>query len=371
MQVVEKKLIPTTLGTVVNDLLVAHFPTIVDYNFTAQMEQELDDIAEGERAWVPVVRGFFEPFERTLAHAKEEMRGVKGELITTDLPCPTCGAPLAIKWGKRGEFLACSRHPDCAFTGDLARDDLGQYPTGRSASTRRRRTNLRKMRQAHGPEKKPLWHVPGLHRLSRVQAHRQPAKGERRLVSLCAPAVTDQLCDKCGKPLVQKKGRFGIFLGCSGYPECNNIVNLDRSGQPKAPPQMTAELCPTCGKHMAIKQGRYGPFLSCTGYPACRTLAKLPADGSLPRLLTPDEVAALPQPEPKAVKGIKHGTTPATAGTATRRSTSAASKKAPRTPAAGKAAAKAPTATKAKTALSRVAATTGTAKRPRAVKQPA
>ncbi|MBA3943436.1 MAG: type I DNA topoisomerase [Herpetosiphonaceae bacterium] len=378
-QVTDKKLVPTTLGMVVNDLLVAHFPTIVDYNFTAQMEQELDDIAEGERAWVPVVRSFFEPFERTLATAKDEMRGVKGEVITTDIPCPTCGAPLAIKWGKRGEFLACSRHPDCSFTGDLARDDEGTIrlvaqpqlaeveqiceKCGRPMALKKSRFGMFLACTGY-PECK---HTVNLQKAS-----------DGSLVS-ATPTVTDHACDKCGKPMVQKKGRYGMFLGCSGYPECNNIVNLDRSGQPKAPPQITAELCPACGKHMAIKQGRYGPFLSCTGYPTCRTLAKLPVDGSLPRLLSADEVAALP-PEPKPLRApAKRPKRTAAAETKPQRTaakssttTRAPAKKATRTTSGSKPST-APVAKKrTKLEPAVVAATaSGVTRRPRAAKQPA
>ncbi|MDQ5852949.1 MAG: type I DNA topoisomerase, partial [Chloroflexota bacterium] len=160
VQTADKKLVPTTLGNLVNDLLVAHFPNIVDYNFTSQMEQQLDDIAEGERPWVPVIRGFYEPFERTLATAQQEMKRVKGEGIATDIACPNCSAPLLVKIGKRGEFLACSRHPDCSFTGDLVRDGNGQ-----------------------------------------IQLAAQPEL-----------ATTDQTCDKCGRPMAVKKSKFGMFL---------------------------------------------------------------------------------------------------------------------------------------------------------------
>ncbi len=282
VEIKEKKLLPTTLGSVVNDLLVLHFPNIVDQNFTSQMEQQLDDIAEGERQWVPVIRGFFDPFEQTLAIAQQEMRSVKGSGIATDLTCPTCGSPLLVKLGKRGEFLACSSHPDCTFTSDLMRDADGQIHLaaqpeliGGDAICEKCGKPMTVKKSKHGM----FLACTGYPECKNTRDLKQTNEG----TLVVAAQVTDRMCDKCGRPMVEKKGRFGPFLGCSGYPECKNIINLDRKGQPKAPPQITDELCPECGKPMALKQGRYGPFLSCTGYPGCKTIKRLPAEQAAKR----------------------------------------------------------------------------------------
>lgn len=377
VEITDKKLLPTMLGMVVNDLLVEHFPAIVDYHFTAQMEQALDDIAEGERAWVPVIRNFYTPFEQTLAAAKGEMRGIKGEGVATDIACPECNAPLAIKWGKRGEFLACSRHPDCSFTSDFARDGEGNIQLVAQPQ-------LAEADQACGQCGKPMTLKRSRYGMflactgypeCKHTVNLQQTK-EGTLVS--EPAVTEHLCDQCGKPLARKQGRFGPFLGCTGYPECNNIVKLDRSGQPKAPPQITAQQCPECGRHLAIKQGRYGPFLSCTGYPECRTIVKLPADGSMPRLLTAEEVAALPPPQASKKQASAKTTAKASANGATAKG----AKPAPKERSKATAATKSSTTTKGPrtngegssgkvTAAKATKATASTVKRPRAVKQPA
>ena len=280
VQVVEKKLQPTTLGSLVNDLLVEHFPNIVDYNFTSQMEQQLDDIAEGERQWVPVIRAFFDPFERTLASAQQKMKSVKSEGIATDLTCPECGSPLLVKLGKRGEFLACSQHPQCAFTSDLTRDTNGRIQLAQQPE-------LADVEQACDKCGRPMVVKKSKFGMFLACTGYPECKNTRDLRTTSegtlavAESVTEHMCDKCGRPMAQKKGRFGPFLGCTGYPECKNIVNLDRSGNPrapKAPPQLTEEQCPNCGKLMAIKAGRYGPFLSCTGYPKCKTIKKLAAE---------------------------------------------------------------------------------------------
>ena len=109
----EKRLAPTELGTVVNDILVEHFPSIVDISFTSEMEEELDEIASGERQWVPVIKEFYSPFKDTLHHAERTMERVKVRDEPTDEVCDLCGRPMVIKLGKFGRFLACSGFPEC------------------------------------------------------------------------------------------------------------------------------------------------------------------------------------------------------------------------------------------------------------------
>ncbi|MDP9309296.1 MAG: type I DNA topoisomerase [Chloroflexota bacterium] len=303
VQSADKKLVPTSLGGVVTDLLVEHFPNIVDYNFTSQMEQQLDDIAEGEREWVPVIRGFYHPFEDTLAKAKLEMRGVKGETVETDISCPNCGAPLGIKWGKNGEFLACTRHPDCAFTGDLVRDadnrvQLAAQPQlAAGAQTCDKCGREMAVKQGRFG---PFLACTGYPECKNIRNLQKTSDGSLAV----AEQVTEHACPKCQKPMIRKSGRWGPYLACTDYPDCKTIQKLDRNGQPKPPAQITDKVCPESGHPLALKQGRFGPFLSCTGYPRCRHMEKLPADGTMPRILTDAEVAALPKPEPvKAAKG--------------------------------------------------------------------
>ncbi|MBM4401256.1 MAG: DNA topoisomerase I, partial [Crenarchaeota archaeon] len=109
------KLCPDEIGTVVNDLLTQHFPKIVDLNFTAHLEEELDEIARGEKGWVSVLREFYEPFEKTLSQASERIEKVK-IVKTTEEVCPDCGRPMVIRTGRYGKFLACSGYPDCKKT---------------------------------------------------------------------------------------------------------------------------------------------------------------------------------------------------------------------------------------------------------------
>ena len=117
----DKKLIPTSLGTAVNDFLMANFQNILDYQFTANMENELDEIANGEKEWVPVLREFFTPFETQLKNVGETAERVKIKVESTDEKCPTCDSPLIVRVGKFGKFIACSRFPDCKFTKSFVR----------------------------------------------------------------------------------------------------------------------------------------------------------------------------------------------------------------------------------------------------------
>jgi DNA topoisomerase-1 len=222
----EKKLIPTTLGRVVTDLLVKHFPKIVDYDFTSALEQQLDDIADGAKRWVPVLREFYGPFQATLATAKSEMRNVKREEILTDVLCPKCGQGfLAIKFGRNGEFLACSRYSkesapeSCDFTSDFHRDPDGKIVIDKAS----------------------------------------------------APETSDVMCNICGRPMVIKKSRFGPFLGCSGYPECANTRRMGKDGKPVPLPVPTGVACPKCSEgELMGRRGKFGrPFYGCSRYPKC------------------------------------------------------------------------------------------------------
>ena len=226
VELTEKKLLPTTLGRVVTDLLVAHFPKIVDYDFTSALEQQLDDIADGTKQWVPVLREFYDPFQKTLAAAKSEMRNVKREEIITDLGCPKCNQGfLAIKFGRNGEFLACTRYskdgsPDsCDFTSDFHRDGDGQIVIDKAA----------------------------------------------------AAETSDVECNLCGRPMVIKKSRFGPFLGCSGYPECANTRRIGKDGKPVPLPLPTGVACPKCNTgELLQRRGKFGrPFFGCSRYPKC------------------------------------------------------------------------------------------------------
>jgi DNA topoisomerase I len=209
-----KRLRPTSLGRVVCDMLTSAFPNIVESGFTAQMEENLDQVEEGTQGWVQTLKTFYVPFEEQLGHAKEKMPEVKRKGLPTGIKCPTDDGDMVIKWGRNGEFLACSNYPDCTTTSEFGRDEQGNI----------------KIREAS------------------------------------APALTDEVCEKCGKPMVRRRSRFGEFLGCSGYPDCDGIKRL------KADPVKTGIACPECkeGEILERRSRRGKLFYGCGRYPKCK-----------------------------------------------------------------------------------------------------
>jgi DNA topoisomerase-1 len=206
----QRRLRPTELGFLVTDLLVQAFPDILNVEFTAGMETVLDEIEEGRQNWVEAMRRFYEPFARDLEHAAEHMRDVKRSGQPTDITCPKCRAAMVVKWGRGGEFLACSRYPECKSTANFVRDADGA-------------------------------------------------------IKVAEEETTAEVCDVCGRPMQIRFGRFGKFLGCSGYPECKTTRQMVR-------PVPTGITCPDCKEgEIMEKRSRAGKiFFSCGRYPQCR-----------------------------------------------------------------------------------------------------
>ena len=218
----EGKFSPTELGFVINDVLVASFADIFDIQYTARMEEELDEIEEGKIAWTEALREFYGKFEVDLKTAGERM-GVIREPEPTDEKCEKCGSPMVIRWGRHGRFMACSAYPECKNTREIARE-------GATAN------------------------VEGKAEVEQIE----------------------ELCENCGRPMTLKRGRFGQFLACTGYPECKTTKKLAASGSGRLsiPDVPLEEKCPQCGKHLVIKHGRFGEFTACSAYPECKHVKK-------------------------------------------------------------------------------------------------
>jgi DNA topoisomerase-1 len=159
----ERKFYPTELGRLVSDLLVEHFPDVMDVEFTAAMENLLDQVEEGKKPWVGVLHDFYEPFEKHLQAASQHMPSVKNMVEPTTEQCEKCGKPMVIRLGRYGKFLACSGYPECKSTRPLKSEETGSNQVG---------------------------------------------------------ALTSEVCEQCGSPMVVRKGRYGEFLACSAYPTC-------------------------------------------------------------------------------------------------------------------------------------------------------
>lgn len=207
----QRRLKPTELGEEVNRFLIEHFPHILDINFTANLEDDLDHVEDGQREWHDLLRDFYARFDQDLTEAQ---RRLVVELVGEDARCPKCGSQMEAREGRFGPFLGCERYPDCDG-----------------------RINVRKKSEAE---------------------------------------PTDEVCTECGAQMVIRTGRFGRFLACSNYPKCKNTFNVDAHGNkietpPKEPPKKTDQKCPQCGAFLLIRKSRRGEeFYGCEKYPKCK-----------------------------------------------------------------------------------------------------
>ena len=213
------KFTPTEIGLVVTDLLVENFRDIFDVAYTAGLEEKLDEIEEGKEKWTDTLADFYKKFTKDLKYAEKHMENIKRMEKPTDEKCEKCGAPLVIKWGKHGSFYACSTYDKedpntCTFT-----------------------------------KENPI-NLPDLDSAD-VQETTQ-----------------EEYCENCGRVMVLKRGRFGQFMACTGYPDCKTTRRLDQGK--KVPDIPLDEPCPKCGRNMMIRHGRYGEFTACSGYPECK-----------------------------------------------------------------------------------------------------
>jgi DNA topoisomerase-1 len=213
---IEGRFHPTPLGMTVNDLLLESFYDIFNSAYTARMEEELDEIEDGKLDWREALHEFYGKFSKDLEHAAENIKNKKKMSIPTDEVCEKCGSPMVIKFGRFGQFLACENYPECKNTREVAKKGTEANANGSEA------------------------------------AEEIPA------------------CELCGKEMALKKGRFGAFYGCTGYPECKNIRKIAKGDQPAPPPpELLDEICPRDGAQLVKRHGRFGEFVSCSNYPKC------------------------------------------------------------------------------------------------------
>lgn len=216
VELVNRYFTPSELGFIVNDLLVASFPEILNISFTAELETSLDNIENGTAREIDILTQFYSSFKKALDAAGDNMLNMKGVGIDTGIQCPVCGRPLHIKIGKNGHFIACSGYPDCSFSSNYSRDEQGRIEI----------------------------------------AEKQPENEK----------VKD--CPKCGKPMVVKDGKFGRFIACSGYPDCTHTESINQGAS-------NAEIgvsCPRegCNGTIVEKKSKRGKiFYGCNAYPEC------------------------------------------------------------------------------------------------------
>ncbi|MBI3949550.1 MAG: type I DNA topoisomerase [Acidobacteria bacterium] len=202
---------PTDLGMVVNDLLVESFDDLFNVQYTARMEEELDEVEEGRLKWVQAIREFYEKFEKDLKLAERKMNDLKKGVISDEI-CHECGSPMLLKIGRYGYYLACTNEA-CGATRKVA------------------------------------------------EVVEEEEKAENQFGEVA--------CPNCGRPMVVKRGRWGEFLACTGYPECKTTQRIKKDGQLAAADKLLEEKCPECGSQLMLKQGPFGEYIACSRRPEC------------------------------------------------------------------------------------------------------
>jgi DNA topoisomerase I len=225
---VESRFRPTILGRrLVDKLLHPAFDDILDVEYTAKMEEQLDEIEKGKADYKETLAAFYQKFKKDLKRASKEMPNFKeGQPLDPPMTCDKCGqGEMVEKAGRFGIFLACSRYPECDNTKELETADT-------------------------------------------------------------STEELDETCENCGRQMIVKRGRFGMFLACTGYPECKTtrkIISTKQGVKAAQPDQVLDETCPNCGKNLVVKHGRFGEFTACTGYPDCKYVKLKPTGVICPK----------------------------------------------------------------------------------------
>jgi DNA topoisomerase-1 len=230
---------PTGLGKTVNDLLIeGGFNDLFNVTYTARMEEELDSVEEGTLKWTDALHDFYGKFSEDLKDFNEYVKLVREKDTPTDEVCLKCETPgMVQKFGRFGKYLKCL---NCGATRD-------------------------------------------------AEAHSTSSDGDAATNGSAAESEPE-VCELCGKPMQMKRGRFGPFLGCTGYPECRNIRKIAKSGVAAPAPVPLDEKCPVDGANLVKRHGRYGEFISCSNYPKCKYIKQETTGVSCPRPDCPGEL---------------------------------------------------------------------------------
>jgi DNA topoisomerase-1 len=261
VKLLERRLHPTPLGKAVNSFLVSNFGKLLEYDFTANMESDLDRIEKGT-AWVPFMQQFNDQLDSWLNSAREA-DPVRPAAERTGEMCPKCGeGELVKREGRYGEFVGCSRYPECDYIKDRE-ERVPPEETGRMCPECGKPLVQRQSRRG------PFVGCSGYPDCKFIEKT-EGAEGS-------GAETLDRNCPRCDKPLVLRQSRRGPFVGCSGYPDCK-FIEKSAAGEgakvERAPLQLLDETCEVCGKPMAMREGRFGSFKTCSDYPRCKGPAR-------------------------------------------------------------------------------------------------
>jgi DNA topoisomerase I len=266
-----RRFFATEIGKVVTDLLVKHFPDVINLKFTSHIEEELDDIENGKIKYREVLDEFWKPFKKDLDEAETGMEKQKG--VETGEPCPKCSRPLVEMYSKKTgrKFVGCSGWKDKENPCGYIKPGEGEAERPDPVLTEHKCPVCEKpMLKKHGRfgEYLACSGAPECKTTMNIGADGKP---------IITSKTTEHKCEKCERPMVLREWKGRYFLGCSGYPKCRNSMDADAEGNPIKPVD-TGVFCDKCKSPMVVKRGFRGPFLSCSGYPKCRNAKPIPAE---------------------------------------------------------------------------------------------
>jgi DNA topoisomerase-1 len=268
IEVKDRRFYATEIGKSVTDLLIEHFPRVMDLKFTSHMEEELDQIETKQARYNEVLNEFWGPFSAALQTAEDKMPTQRG--VETGEVCPQCGKALVRNYSKKTHryFIGCSGFKEgCKFIKPEEGEDARPQPVeteykcpacGKSMLERMGKTG-------------PFLGCSGYPECKTTMNFGADGK------PVLSAVPTEHTCEKCGQPMVLRQGKRGPFLACTGYPKCKNAKDVDANGNPVKPID-TGIACEKCGSPMAVKKGFRGPFLGCSNYPKCRSTKPIPAE---------------------------------------------------------------------------------------------
>ncbi|MBX7104698.1 MAG: type I DNA topoisomerase [Gemmataceae bacterium] len=307
IEVKDRRFYPTEIAKAVTDLLVEHFPQVMDLKFTAHMEEDLDKIAGREMTYTDALNEFWLPFTKALETAREKLGTMRGS--ETGEKCPECGKPMVVKFSKKTgrSFVGCSGYLEgCKYI----KPREGEEAKPAAEASEHACPNCGKPMLKRFSRRGPFLGCSGYPDCKTTM--NIAADGTAKLTS----KPTDHKCEKCGSPMALREGKRGPFLGCTGYPKCRNIVDVDANGNPVKPVD-TGIACEKCQSPMVIKKGPRGPFLACSGYPKCRSYKAMTPElkekfkdvlpAAAPKKETPVIEVNVPCPECGAAMKLRSG----------------------------------------------------------------
>ncbi len=236
------------------DLLVQHFANIMDVGFTAEMESDLDEIADGNKDWHKVLEIFYDDFSKQMAEAGEAL---KSPIEETDEICDKCGSKMIIRTGRYGRFMCCSNYPTCKNIKNIKGEESNASVEETDEICPECGSKLVIRASKYGK--------------FMACSNYPTCKFKKNFGENNEQKETDIVCDKCGHKMIERTGKFGKFLACSNYPECKNILNIKANGEieAKSNDKKEDDICPQCGGILVVKTGKYGKFVACSNFPSC------------------------------------------------------------------------------------------------------